>query len=300
MLFKSSLLAATAFAAVSASASDISEVLHERFPILSCALATTQESCHSLYPIAANSSASCCYNSAIVPGGKESGLVLSTQFYDTAKTSINPGPANSTTVHGIWPDYCDGTYPQYCTADSGIPQFNGTQIRAIIAKYDVDLLAFMEKTWTDNVSPDPSSFWEHEYNKHGTCFSTLRLPCQNIRQPGMTREESTVLGYFREAVRRFKQLPTLKWLSEANIVQSDVVQYNLSDVLSALKERSGAVPYVGCARGTSRISEFWYYSYVNGPLVGAVYHPTDTTFNSTCPPLVSLPVKYNATAPVSA
>ncbi|CAD6891192.1 unnamed protein product [Tilletia controversa] len=299
MFFKTgSLLAATAVAAVSASA-PVSEALHERFPVLSCTLATTQQSCHSSYPIAANSSASCCYNAALVPGGEESGLVLSTQFYDTNNTSINPGPAGTTTVHGIWPDYCSGRYPQYCTADSGIPEFTGPEIRAIVGKYDAELLKYMDTYWT-SYNNDPSDLWSHEFNKHGTCFSTLRLPCQNIRVPGQTREEATVLGYVREAVRRFRQLPTLKWLAQAEIVPSDTVLYNLTDVLAVLEKKSGAVPYVGCAKGTARISEFWYYSYVNGPLVNAVYHPTDTTFNSTCPTLVSLPVKYNTTALVSA
>ncbi|KAK0538519.1 hypothetical protein OC835_001408 [Tilletia horrida] len=269
--------------------------LTNNFPILSCTLATTQESCHSAYAIAPNSSASCCYQAALVPGGKESGLVLQTQFYDTAATSVNPGPANSTTVHGLWPDYCDGTYPAFCTADTGIPSYNGSQIRDVVAKYDPKLLSFMDSTWTDYQDADPSSFWAHEQNKHGTCFSTLRPACQFPR-PHITRDDAVILGYFRETVRRFRQLPTLTWLAQAGIVQSDAVLYNLTDVQAVLKKASGGLPYVGCAKGTNRLSEFWYYSFVNGPLIGAVYHPTDATFNSTCPPQVSLPVKYNATS----
>ncbi|KAK0545988.1 hypothetical protein OC846_005445 [Tilletia horrida] len=318
MMFKSTLFAAVASALLASArvmpeASDVSTHIHAgRFPLLSCTLGASQESCHSAFPIAGNSSGTCCYNGALTPGGKESGL--------TNNTSINPGPANSTTVHGIWPDYCDGTYPQFCTNVSGIPEYNGTQIRAVLAKYDPKLLAYMEKTWTDYANPDPSDFWSHEYNKHGTCFSTLRASCQ-IPRRGISVEDQVVLGFFQEAVKRFKELPTLKWLAKAGIVQSDTALYNLTDVLAVLKKNYGATPHVGCASGTNRLSEvsltnpkcrlqtqllkdpsrwqFWFYANTFGPLIGAIYEPVETTFNATCPPLVSLPVKYNATAPVS-
>ncbi|KAL9931550.1 hypothetical protein V8E36_009547 [Tilletia maclaganii] len=296
MFFNTAALLLATAAATSATSSAPTQAdaqtLVARFPVLSCTLGTLQRSCDSAYPISYNDSETCCYNGAITAGGEESGLVLQTQFWDTEATSINPGPANSTTVHGLWPDYCSGRYPQFCTADTGIPAYNGSEIRALIGKYEPALLKYMDTTWTDYQDPDPSSFWAHEQNKHATCFSTLRAKCQ-LGRPGISRDEEALVGYFRETVKRFKQLPTIKWLASAGIVQSNTVQYNLTDVLAVLKKRSGGIPYVGCRKGSAVISEFWYYSYTNGPLIGAVYHPTDTTFNSTCPALVSLPVKYN-------
>ena len=46
----------------------------------------------------------CCFNA---PGGS----LLQTQFWDT-----NPptGPSDSWTLHGLWPDNCDGTYDANC------------------------------------------------------------------------------------------------------------------------------------------------------------------------------------------
>lgn len=44
----------------------------------------------------------CCTN---VPGG----LLLQTQFWDYSPST---GPTDSWTVHGLWPDNCDGTYQQ--------------------------------------------------------------------------------------------------------------------------------------------------------------------------------------------
>ena len=60
-------------------------------PELSCHNTTAQENL-------------CCFNS---PGG----ALLQTQFWDT-----NPptGPDDSWTLHGLWPDNCDGTYEANC------------------------------------------------------------------------------------------------------------------------------------------------------------------------------------------
>lgn len=37
--------------------------------------------------------------------------MLQTQFWDTAPVT---GPTTSWTVHGLWPDHCDGTFDASC------------------------------------------------------------------------------------------------------------------------------------------------------------------------------------------
>ena len=136
--------------------------------IASCARASTQLSCHASYDIPANSSANCCFNGALTDGGKQSGLILSTSFWTTnAADPANNGPKDSTTIHGLWPDYCDGTYPQFCSSVSGIPEYTGAQIEAVLQKYDPALFAYYQKYFKD-LNGDSTSFLEHEYNKHGT------------------------------------------------------------------------------------------------------------------------------------
>ena len=87
------------------------------------------------------------------------GQVVQVQFWDTQPAT---GPADHWTIHGLWPDYCDGTYTQYCDENR---QY--TNISCILeAAGRNDLLSFMEKYWKDQSGAD-ESFWEHEWNKHG-------------------------------------------------------------------------------------------------------------------------------------
>ena len=51
-------------------------------------------------------------------------------------------------------------------------------IRSIIVDQfgDEELYNNMSYSWKDYHGKD-SSFWAHEYNKHGTCFSTIKPSC---------------------------------------------------------------------------------------------------------------------------
>lgn len=128
----------------------------------------------------------CCFNA---PGG----LLLQTQFWDA-----NPptGPSNHWTVHGLWPDNCDGTYESYC--DTSRSYTNITQILQAAGK--IDLLAYMNTYWKD-MNGDDESFWEHEWNKHGTCISTLRPSCYTGYSP-----QEEVVDYFQKTIDLFKTL----------------------------------------------------------------------------------------------
>jgi ribonuclease T2 len=173
-------------------------------------------SCHSN-----NAEASCCF---VSPGGQ----LLQTQFWDTSPAI---GPADSWTLHGLWyhcllslpphdtqsqtyhsyrthtiystytysifsrPDLCDGTYDQFCTS---APQYNNiTDILSAAGR--TELLSYMNTFWL----PDRGSaehFWEHEWNKHGTCVNTLSPSCYgDSYTPGME-----VVDFFERTVGLFK------------------------------------------------------------------------------------------------
>lgn len=118
-----------------------------------CLKASKLESCQTKTSIPFDSPETCCYNGAIEEGGKENGLFLATQFWN-AQPSL--GLDDSTTVHGLWPDYCDGTYPQFCSNVTGIPEYTGEEIRAVLEKYDPKLVEFMDVNYKTNSGTDES------------------------------------------------------------------------------------------------------------------------------------------------
>ena len=65
-------------------------------------------------------------------------------------------------IHGLWPDYGNGTYPQYCKK----VHFDIQTLKPIMD----DLICY----WPEDKGKREGSFWRHEYEKHGSCvFSEM-------------------------------------------------------------------------------------------------------------------------------
>ncbi|PVH96589.1 ribonuclease T2 [Periconia macrospinosa] len=205
----------------------------------------------------------CCFNA---PGGQ----MLQTQFWDT-----NPptGPSDSWTLHGLWPDRCDGTYDANC--DSSRAYKN---ISAIIKGFGkTELLDYMSTYWKD-YKGDDETFWQHEWSKHGTCISTLEPECYSDHK---ATEE--VVDYFQKAVDLFKALPSYQWLSEASITPSTTATYTFSQIQSALAaKRPGVSVTLGCRSGI--LNEIWYHYDVRGSIQTGEFVAADPDgTKSSCP-----------------
>ncbi|KAI4141327.1 MAG: hypothetical protein L6R39_005397 [Caloplaca ligustica] len=195
----------------------------------------------------------CCFNA---PGGQ----LLQTQFWDT-----NPptGPSDHWTVHGLWPDHCDGTFDQYCD-----PNRQYTNISAIIsAAGQTDLLNYMNTYWKDYQGND-ESFWEHEWGKHGTCISTLEPGCYSNYAP-----QEEVVDYFQKTVDLFKTLDSYAFLSAAGIVPSTTTTYTSADILAALAKPRGVQVAIQCR--SSALDEIWYFYDVRGSVQTGTFVPTN-------------------------
>ncbi|KAI2471957.1 ribonuclease M [Annulohypoxylon bovei var. microspora] len=227
---------------------------------------TSQLSCHNSTTVADL----CCFN---YPGGS----LLQTQFWDTDPAV---GPDDSWTIHGLWPDHCDGTYDSTCDSKRAY-----TNISAILKGFgDDDLLTYMETYWLPNDGTG-ESFWEHEWGKHGTCVSTLEPSCFTNYQ---ATEE--VHYFFNTTVSLFKSLPTYQWLADAGITPSSSTTYKLSDIQAALsKNHNGETVYIGCSG--SAIEQVYYYYNVYGSVATGQFVPTspDNSDSGGCP---STGVKY--------
>ncbi len=98
----------------------------------------------------------------------------------------------------MWPDHCDGTFDANC--DPARAYTNITQL--LEAAGQTSVLDYMQTCW---VSDDESNeaFWDHEWETHGTCISTLEPSCYTNYTPG---EEA--VDFFTTVVSLFKTLPT--------------------------------------------------------------------------------------------
>ncbi|KAK1751245.1 hypothetical protein QBC47DRAFT_351239 [Echria macrotheca] len=227
--------------------------------------------CSASAPVSCHNTTSydtCCLN---YPGGH----MLQTQFWDTNPAT---GPSNSWTIHGLWPDHCDGTFDSSCDASRAY-----TNITQILQAAAPSTLSYMQTYWKTNSGTD-ESFWEHEWAKHGTCISTLRPSCYSGYQP--TQE---AVDFFVRTVSLFQGLPSYSWLAGAGIVPSSTATYTLSAIEAALTAQFGFSVTVNC-NSNNELDELWYHYNVRGSVQSGTFIPTTPVGSgSTCP---SSGIKY--------
>lgn len=135
-----------------------------------------------------SSSDTCCLNS---PGG----LFQQVQFWDTDPVT---GPTKSWTIHGLWPNKCDGTYSENCDSSRAY-----TDIGTLLKNAgQTSVYNYMNTYWVSN-SESAEKFWDHEWATHGTCVSTLHTSCYSDYKTG-----DEAVDFFTTTVALFKTLPT--------------------------------------------------------------------------------------------
>ncbi|KAM5536034.1 hypothetical protein V8D89_010292 [Ganoderma adspersum] len=203
----------------------------------------------------------CCFES---PGG----LLLQTQFWDTNPST---GPSNSWTIHGLWPDNCDGTFTESCDASRAY-----TDIASLLTDQGAsDTLSYMQQYWVD-INGKNEQFWEHEWSVHGTCYSTLEPSCL----PSGSATGAEAVAFFQTVVKLFKTLPTYEWLAAAGITPSSSKTYTLSALTSALKAASGVTPALNCQSSSLNAIE-WYFN-LKGSLLDGTFVPIDAPSKGSC------------------
>ncbi|KAJ1929302.1 hypothetical protein FBU59_007056, partial [Linderina macrospora] len=103
-----------------------------------------------------NKADTCCY--------EQYGLhVLSQQW------AVGLGPNDKFTIHGLWPNQCTGGVAPSTGCDS---KRNVKKIQPIVQAAGSSLAKDMLTYWPSNKGSN-DKFWVHEWNKHGTCATTL-------------------------------------------------------------------------------------------------------------------------------
>lgn len=223
---------------------------------------------------------SCCYENF--------GVIMQTQFWDynenakSDKTRKRDTPSNVFTIHGLWDDLCDESYHEFCRPELEFSDSDSLEDIIVNQFGRKDLYDVMTKYWVNtensNVKNGGSeSLWEHEYNKHGTCFNTLRPDCFS----GTYKKHENAIAYFQKTVEVWEKLPTYLFLENAGITPSAEKPYSLSAIEAALEKAHGSKVYVGCRDGN--LSEIWYYYHVKGNVLTGEYKPIDSLGKTHCP-----------------
>ncbi|KAL3850489.1 hypothetical protein ACJIZ3_012371 [Penstemon smallii] len=142
------------------------------------------------------------------------------------------------TIHGLWSDYNDGTWPSCCTGK----RFDVKEIST--------LLGALNTYWPSLSCSSPSNchggkgiFWEHEVypnffsytlfsEKHGTCSSSV------------TGDE---YNYFLTTLNVYFKYNVTEVLSEAGYVASNSEKYPLGGIISAIQNAFHATPELECS-----------------------------------------------------
>ncbi|KAK2636203.1 hypothetical protein Ddye_030995 [Dipteronia dyeriana] len=144
-------------------------------------------------------------------------------YCDTKQSCCYPKtgkPAADFGIHGLWPNYKDGSYPSNCDPDS---VFDKSQIS--------DLMSKLQKSWPTLACPSNEGFkfWSHEWIKHGTCSESV-----------FDQHE-----YFEAGLKLKDKLNLLQILNNAGIKPDDKF-YKLESIRDAIKEATGFTPGIHC------------------------------------------------------
>ncbi|KAJ9709316.1 hypothetical protein PVL29_001002 [Vitis rotundifolia] len=134
-------------------------------------------------------------------------------------------------IHGLWPNYEDGSYPSNC--DSSNP-YDESKIS--------DLIRSMQEEWPTLACPsgNGSKFWAHEWDKHGTCSESLLSQHQ----------------YFEAALDLKKDVDLLQILKKAGI-RANGESYTLNNIKNAIKDAVGITPWIECNVDSSGNSQLY-------------------------------------------
>ncbi|RDD40877.1 Ribonuclease Oy [Trichoplax sp. H2] len=137
-----------------------------------------------------------------------------------------PNVVHNWTIHGLWPTKEHTEGPNYCNDDD---KFDVNKIKSLIPMLD----RFWPNLYSDE---SPSSFWKHEWTKHGTCAMSLAALGDELK-------------FFSTTLKLNKKFNIDSALYDANIVPSDNRQYMLSDIKQAIGQQYNTEPIVDCLQG---------------------------------------------------
>ncbi|KAF9386096.1 ribonuclease T2-like [Podila verticillata] len=171
-------------------------------------------------------------NSCCVP---KHGLVVHSQQWHR-----DLGPNDKFTIHGLWPNDCDGSFRNSVFCD---PNREYPDVENILIGYSDKRQGFLDdmyKYWPSYEpspqAPDFNDFWSKEWGKHGTCVSTLDPSCMD--------KDMAVYSYFDKVLELREEYDIYAALAAHNITPGDT--YPVDEVINAIEQELNVGAAVSC------------------------------------------------------
>lgn len=180
-------------------------------------------------------------------------------------------PLNYFTIHGLWTDYNDGTWPACCSQT----EFSEEKISS--------LLPLLEKYWptlscgtTSQCDGSRGTFWGHEWGKHGTCAYPV------------IQDEYT---FFSKALELYSKYNITEILNNAGFSASNAEKYPLGEIVASIKKAVGATPLVVCKSGAVKELQICFDKDFKPRdcVINSIAEDDTSNSKNSCPKYVRLP-----------
>lgn len=140
--------------------------------------------------------------------------------------SITTSNYNYFIIHGIWPDYNNGSFPQFCNLNT-LPKFNITSLQPI--------LWYLNRYW--NNFRNSTELWEHEYYKHYSCARTDHYL-------------GTELDYFKMGIIFYRKWNILEILKSNGIFPDNTLYYATKTIVNVIQKKLNSTIIITCPDDT--------------------------------------------------
>ncbi|XP_005093098.1 ribonuclease Oy [Aplysia californica] len=133
-----------------------------------------------------------------------------------------PKAVTGWTIHGLWPS-SEGEPPQFCNTSA---KFEFNKIKGLSTQLNTQWPYY-------NTSGDTTFLWAHEWEKHGTCATSV---------PALNGE----FNYFNSTLTLQKPLNISGILAKHGILPSLKVKHRPQEFFDAIKAELGTIPNICC------------------------------------------------------